>query len=293
MQPLGRHLEVAELRVHSASPMANRTLAKAGIRARTGANIVGRWFGDALRSPPAADEELKPDTILVAVGSPDSIRRLREMARPITQAGRLIVAGLGEIGQPLTRHLADAGEDVCVIDIAERPGVDVVGDVLDRSVLERASVADARAVILALGSDSTTQFAATVVRSYAPDLPIIAGVILSENVGRIQKAGVDFAISVSQVAGQLLAHYVLGETVSLLPRIKLVKTRPGPLEGKNPLAARIRERTGCSVVAVERDDRILMDFPPSFTLSADDAIYICGTTKAVSLYYDEYPASRL
>jgi Trk K+ transport system NAD-binding subunit len=293
VQPLGRHLEVVELRVHSASPLANLTLAKAGIRARTGANIVGQWFGDMLRSPPAADEELKPDTILVAVGSPDSIRRLREMARPITQAGRLIVAGLGEVGQPLTQYLADAGEDVCVIDIAERPGIDVVGDVLDRSVLDRASVADARAVILALGSDSTTQFAATVIRSYAPDLPIFASVMLRENVGRIQKAGVDFAISVSQVAGQLLAHHVLGETVSLQARIKVVKTRPGPLEGKTPLAARIRERTGCSVVAVERGDQILMDFPPSFTLSADDAIYICGTTKAVGLYYDQYPASRL
>jgi len=112
-------------------------------------------------------------------------------------------------------------------------------------------------------------------------------------VGRIQKAGVDFAISVSQVAGQILAHHVLGETVSLQPRIKLVKTRPGPIEGKHPLAARIRERTGCSVVAVERDEQILMEFPPSFTLAPDDALYICGTTRAVNLYYDEYPASRL
>jgi Kef-type K+ transport system membrane component KefB/Trk K+ transport system NAD-binding subunit len=293
LQPLGQHLEVAELRVHGESPLANRTLAEAGIRAQTGANIVGQWFEDTLRSPPAADEKLEPDTILVAVGSPDSIRGLREMARPITQAGRLIVAGFGDVGQALARYLTDAGEAVCVIDIVERPGVDVVGDVLDSSVLERAAVADARAVLFALGNDSTTQFAATVVRSYAPDLPIIAGVKLSENVERIQKAGVDFAISVSQVAGQLLAHHVLGETVSLQPRIKLVKTGPGPLEGKNPLAARIRERTGCSVVAVERDGQILMDFPPSFNLARNDALYLCGTRDAVNLYYEEYPASRL
>jgi Kef-type K+ transport system membrane component KefB/Trk K+ transport system NAD-binding subunit len=293
MQPLGRHLEVAELRIHSASPLANRTLAEVGIRAQTGANIVGQWFNHTLGSPPAADEKLESDTLLVAVGSPDSIRRLREMARPITQAGRLIVGGFGDVGQRLTQYLTDAGEEVCVIDIDERPGVDFVGDILDRSVLERASVADARAVILALGSDSTTQIAATVVRSCAPDLPIIAGVTLSENVRRIQKAGVDFAISISQVAGQLLAHHVLGETVSLQPRIKLVKMRPGPLEGKNPLAARIRERTGCTVVAVERDHGILMEFPPSFTLAPNDALYICGTAEAVNLYYDEYPASRL
>ena len=88
-------------------------------------------------------------------------------------------------------------------------------------------------------------------------------------------------------------HHVLGETVSLQPRIKLVKMRPGPLEGKNPLAARMRERPGCTVVAVERDHRILMEFPPSFALSPDDALCICGTAKAFNLYYNEYPASRL
>jgi K+/H+ antiporter YhaU regulatory subunit KhtT len=69
--------------------------------------------------------------------------------------------------------------------------------------------------------------------------------------------------------------------------------RPGPLEGKHPHAVRIRERTGCSVIAVEWDDQILMDFPPSFTLSPDDALYICGTTSAVNLYYEEFPATRL
>jgi Kef-type K+ transport system membrane component KefB/Trk K+ transport system NAD-binding subunit len=292
-ESLGRHLEVAELRVHEASPLAGRTLAETRIRTQTGANIVGQWLDDELRSPPGVDEPLMPDTILVAVGSPDSIRGLREMARPLTHDGRLIVAGFGDVGEPLTRYLTDAGEEVCVIDIEAHPGVDFEGDILDRDVLDRAAVAEARAMILALGNDVTTQFAATFVRSYAPDLPIIAGVILSENVGRIQRAGVDFAISVSQVSGQLLAHHVLGETVSLQPRIRLVKMRPGPLEGKHPLTARIRERTDCTVVAVERGDEMLMEFAEDFRLAAEDALYICGTDRAVNLYYDEYPASRL
>jgi len=215
------------------------------------------------------------------------------MARPITHEGRLVVAGHGLVGRPLTRYLRDAGEEVCVVDLIDEEGVDVVGDVLEREVLERAAVADARAMILNLGHDSTTQFAAKFIRQYAPDLPIIAGVMLGENVGRIQKAGVDFAISLSQVAGQLLARHVLGETVLLQPRIKLVKTRPGPIEGKHPHRARIRERTDCSVVAVERDGEVLMDYPPEFRLAAEDALFICGTTQAVNRYYEEYPASRL
>ena len=65
--------------------------------------------------------------------------------------------------------------------------------------------------------------------------------------------------------------------VSLQPRIKLLKLACGPFAGQHPLAARIRERTGCSIVAVERGEEVLMEFPPSLVLEADDALYLCGT----------------
>jgi Trk K+ transport system NAD-binding subunit len=109
----------------------------------------------------------------------------------------------------------------------------------------------------------------------------------------VQRAGVDFALSVGQVAGQLLAHHVLGETVSLQPRIKLVRVRAGRLAGTNPLAERVRERTGCTVVARERSGTVDMDFPESFRLDAEDVLYICGTAEAVARYHEEFPASRL
>ena len=203
-----------------------------------------------------------------------------------------MVAGSGDVGRKLIEILHEAGEETCVIAAAEGPGVDIVGDILDRDVLERAPVAGARAVILTYDADSTTLLVAAVVRDYAPDVPIIAAVSVVENVGRIQRAGADFALSVGQVAGQILAHHVLGETVSHQPRIKLVKLRPAGLAGRNPHQANIRERTGCSVVAVERDAQVLLDIPEDFTLSADDAVYVCGTAAALNRYYEEFPQSQ-
>lgn len=288
VKPLGQQLEVAEFRVHGRCPLAHKTLTELGIQAQTGANIIGQWLDDALRSPPAANEPLSPGTILVAAGSQESIRRLGEMVRPITREGKIVVAGFGEIGQPLAGFFRDTGEEVCVVDLEERPGVDVVGDILDADVLVRASVATARAVILVLGSDRTVQLAATVVRDHAPDVPIIGGVALGDNVQRILRAGADFALSVSQVAGQLLTHHVLGETISIQPRIKLVKVAAGRLAKKHPFHARIRERTGCTVVAVERGEETLMTFPPSFALTSDDHLYICGTPNAVSQFYESF-----
>jgi Trk K+ transport system NAD-binding subunit len=292
-QALGQSLEVAELRVHDASPLAGTSLAEARVRTETDANIVGQWVDYDLHSPPAARERLEPGSILIAVGSPESIQRLRSMARPLTQERSPVVVGQGDVGRELVQILRDAGEDVFVIDEAEGRGVDLVGSVVDHDVLERSPIATARVVILTLESDSAAAFAAAGVRTYAPDVPIIASVATVENIGHIQRAGADFTISMSQVAGQLLARHVLGETVSLQPRIKLIKTAPGRLAGRNLLTARIRERTGCTIVAVERDGQVLMDFPGDFTLSASDGLYLCGTRNALKRYDEAYPASRL
>jgi len=49
---LGRHLEVAELRVQATSPLSGVTLAEAGIRAKTGATVVGLWAGGSLIRQP-------------------------------------------------------------------------------------------------------------------------------------------------------------------------------------------------------------------------------------------------
>ena len=292
-QPLSSLLEVAEIRVHDASPLADSTLAEVGLRTRTGANVVGQWRDGALRSPPTADETIPSGTILVVAGTPESIEKLSDMARPIRQEGVIVVIGFGDVGRKLAEILTAVEEEVFVVDLVERPGVDTVGDIIDRDVLERVPLAGARVVVLALDTYGATLLAATVLRNYAPDLPIIAGVSLAEDVARIQRAGVDYAVSVSQVAGQLLAHHVLGDPVSLQPRIKLVRVGAGRLAGKNLAAERIRELTGCTLVAVERDGQVARDFPASFRISSDDTLYICGTTDAVAHYLEEFPTSPL
>ena len=95
----------------------------------------------------------------------------------------------------------------------------------------------------------------------------------------------------SQVAGQLLAYHVLGEMVSQQARIKLVKIGPGLLIGHHPQEASVRERTGCSVIAVERRAEVIVDIPGSFVLADGDALYVCGTVEAVDRFYEEFAES--
>ena len=69
--------------------------------------------------------------------------------------------------------LCDVGEEVRVIERHAGANVDFVGSVLDTSILERANLTSARALILALDSDDSTLFATVIASDLAPDVPII------------------------------------------------------------------------------------------------------------------------
>jgi Trk K+ transport system NAD-binding subunit len=285
VQQIGKKLLVREMRVGPKSPLAGATLRDAGIGARTGATAIGQWVGGELLSPLTGATRLRPNGILVAVGSQESLRRLEELAdgaTPLDRGGAFVVAGYGEVGKKVVELLRDVGEGVRVIDRKAGEGVDLVGDALDPRVLEAAGIREAQAVILALDSDSATLFATVIIKEHAPEVPVIARVNEAENVERIHRAGVDFALSMSQVSGQILARRLLGqEAVAVDPALKVLKVPVAGLEGRHPTDLDIREHTGCSVVAVERGEEVLVDFPPDFRFQAGDEVYVSGSSEAV------------
>ncbi len=290
---LGQHLEVAEFRLHAGSPMAGKTIAEARMRAETGATIVGLWIGGELVRQPAISTRLDPGIILVAVGSHDAIARLGKMVTSPPRRGPLLVVGDGSLGRKVAELLRDAEEQIRVLDLTASESVDIVGDPLNTRVLESAGAREASAIVLALESDAAAIFTVAVIRSFSPDAVIIAGARLVENVSRIHRAGADFALSVSQVAGQLLTHHILGQqSMSLEASVKLVATSGESLVGRALEDFRIRERTGCSVVAVERSGDVIVEFEDGFEIQADDTVYVSGTDEDVATYFKGFPNTR-
>ena len=200
------------------------------------------------------------------------------------------VASDAEQAEP---HEMPAGEEVTVIDDHAGPGVDLVGDVLDPELLRRAGIGHAQAVLLTMESDSETTFAAAVVRDLVTDAAVIASVDNADHVARVHRAGADFVLSIGQVAGQLLSFQILGEeAVSLQPQIKVVKTQAGGLAGQPLRVARVRERTGCLVIAIERAGAVVVDFPADFVVEADDVVYVSGTPATLAAYTTTFQTPR-
>lgn len=292
IQKLGRRLEVREVRIEAGSRLADLTLAEADLGARTGATVIGQWIGGRLEAPPTASMRLEVNGILVVVGSDESITRLVELCGPVAtlrREGTFLVGGYGEVGHKVVELLTEVEEKVCVVDREERGGVDVVGDMLDPRTLEQAEVSSARAAILALDTDSATLFATVILKELAPQLSVIARVNQAENIERIYRAGADFALSISQVSGQMLAHRLLGEeAVALDPQLKLVKVSAEGLQDRPLVDLRIRQRTRASVVAVERGDEVLVELGPDFRFEPRDNVYLCGSNAAVRRFQDEF-----
>jgi len=292
LQQLGERVGMADFRVYRDSPLAGRRLGELGMRRNHGVTVIGQWHGGHFETAAGPETRIEAGGILVTVGAHDNLTKVERLAAPIHRAGPIIVAGYGTVGRKVAEMLRDAGETTIVIDERPESGVDVVGNVLEHDTLERARVREASAVVLALSNDSAGVFATAVVRDYAPEMPLIARVNRAPNVARLYQAGADFALSVGQVAGQILAYHLLGEhAVAVEQRLKCARMGAGTMAGLHPWRAQVRERTGAAVVAVERDKNVYVEFDDDFRVGPDDVLFVCGTGTSLDSYLRVFQAA--
>jgi Trk K+ transport system NAD-binding subunit len=284
---IGRDFSIGELPLHPGSALCGRTLAESGLVDRTGARVIGAWSTGEFRTPPFPDLVLDEHTVLLVVGSEDDLERLRDLTRSTVRRHRrseVVIAGYGVVGSAVGNALAESGVPSTVVDIEEGPTVDVVGDATDPEVLREAGVEAGGTVVLALDDDTTTLVATFVIRDLNPHVEIIARADEPESVRKLYRAGADYVLSLSSVTGRLLASRIVGEeVVSFGQGIKVVSV-PAP-ETTTLEALSIRERTGCTVVAVERrDGRVDTDLAEWTEVGEHDSLVLAGTDEDVARY---------
>ena len=275
---LGHDVGMIEFRVRPNSPLAGQLLGDLHLQGIRGVSVIGQWREGVFTTAKGPNTRIEPGGILVVVGPQQRLEAVERMAMPIRRTGPIIIVGYGTVGQKVGEMLRDAGEACTVIDIKPGPGVDIVGNVLDSGTLERARVKESGALILALNDDSEAVFATAALHEYAPEAPLIVRVNRTPNIERIYRAGADFAISLGQVACQILSYHLLDEQV--LPvenRIKFSRTTPGSLVGSRPWSNEALDQTGVRIVAVEREHEVIVEFSDEFRLQADDTLYLCGS----------------
>jgi Trk K+ transport system NAD-binding subunit len=198
----------------------------------------------------------------------------------LRQRGPFLIAGFGEVGRKVHELLTDAGEEVRVVERQHMPNVDVVGNVLDPSVLERAGIATARAIVLALNIDDATLFATVIARDVASDVPVIARVNHARNLENIHRAGADYALSISDVSGEMLSARLLGRSARARDEHRSVVRVPGSRFAGVTMAGVGSRVAGTAILAIERGGERLSRFEPDLRVEAADALWLCATGAA-------------
>ncbi len=283
---LGDGFEIVELPIQRQSRLAGQTLAESGIRETAGVNVIGAWFDGEFETPPDPEATITNGTVLLATGPEDQLRQLEELTRSVVRRfdrGETVVVGHGQVGQTITGALDETDLSYTVVDRTESEDVDVVGDATDVETLRAAGVDDARSVVLAIPDDTATEFATLVTRDLNPQVEIIARAEEAQSTPKMYRAGADYVLSLATVSGRMIASTVLEDedVLSLDSQVTVVRTSAPALTGTTLGEARVRSKTGCTVVAVERDGDLLTAIGPDLRVEADDALVVAGTDEGV------------
>ncbi len=289
---IGDGFEIVEIPIHQGSDLVGETLSESRIRERYGVNVIGAWFKGDFRTPPPPGATLDRGTVLLVAGAEEQLERMRKETVSTfrrSRRGKVLLVGYGEGGRTIARKLDIAGVPYNTVDAEDIEGVDVVGDATDADVLREAGIEDARSVVLALPDDTTMEFTTLVARDLNRSVEIVARARTSESVGKTYRAGADYVLSVEAVSGRSVASEILEKDIlSVGTNIEVVRTTVPGLVGKTLGDSDVRERTGCTVVAVERDGGLITDLTPGFRIRDGDEFIVAGTDEGTNEFVDVF-----
>jgi len=279
---------IVELPVGQGCGIDGVELGNSGIRERTGADVVGAWVDGEFRSNPGPSFVVNSDTELVVAGTDGQLEEVLELTTTDVESDRedrVVIGGYGQVGSTAREVLDSAGTETTVVDREHRPGVDVVGDVTERATLREADVASASVYILAVADDTDAVFSTLVTRQLSDDVEVVCRATDQERVGTLFSAGADYVLALATVSGRMLAATLLEEEVlGLDTQIEVVRVGPGSFAGQTLAESDIRARTGCMVVAVERDGELLTHLGPDFRIETGDTLIVVGTDADVTTF---------
>jgi voltage-gated potassium channel len=274
--------------------LLGRPLVDSGLRQRTGLTVAGVWKrGDIEVARPST--VLTSESTLVLAGSREQLDiydSLFGVDRPL--GAPVIIIGGGRVGRAAGRTLETAGLDHLIIEQqAERvrdPDRYVVGDAAELEVLERAGIHEAPATIITTHDDDVNVYLTIYCRRLRPNMQIIGRARLDRNVSTLHRAGADAVLSYASTGANAIWNVLSADnTLQLAEGLDVFRIPvPAELAGRSLVDARIRETTGCTVVAVAKGDRLESNPDARQPLPAGSELVLIGDSESEHRFLSRY-----
>lgn len=212
---------------------------------------------------------------------------------------QFVIIGLGRFGSSLGRELINLGYEVLGVDRDEEKVQElsnvlthvVVADATEEEVLRSIGARNFDCGVVAIGDDIQASILATILLKDLGVKKVVAKAV-SDLHGRVlERVGVDRIIYPERDMGIRVAHQLVSP--NLLDYIELSKKYtiaelavPQCLSGKSLNDVNPRGRFGCSIVAINKPEGIIIAPVAKDTLTTDDVMVVIGTNQQIEQFQD-------
>lgn len=228
----------------------------------------------------------------------------RKMNKQISRLrDHYIVCGFGRIGKEICKILQEHHRPFLVIekDEEESKSLDELqymrleGDAADDDVLQSAGIDRAKGLVSVVASDADNLYITLTARGLNPHLYIMARSSGGPGVQtKLKRAGASKVISPYSIGARRMAHLIVRPTVSdfidltmrageldlMMEELKV--SAASHLNGKNLIESEIRKKYDVIVVAIKRQDGVMLFNPRSETvIMAGDILIVLGANEHI------------
>lgn len=268
------------------TPLVGKTLAESRLRELIGVNVVGIWErGQFLNAMP--DTLINERTVLVLAGSVHQLRNYDEFFGIFHSEDKpVVIIGGGRVGVATAKSLEDRQMDYKILDKDQtrikNPKNYIFGDAADLETLKKAGIDEAHTVIITTNKDDMNIYLTLYCRKLRPDIQITARATEERNVSTLHRAGADFVMSYATMGANAIFNLLeMSEVLMLAEGLNVFKVDPPkPFIGKNLIESQIRQKTGCSVIALKHNDEMVINPEPQTVITGKCELILIGDYKA-------------
>ncbi|MCC5925036.1 MAG: potassium channel protein [Bacteroidetes bacterium] len=274
------------------TPLVGKSIAESRLREIIGVNIIGVWERGVFEIA-QPETKITDLSVLVLAGSVDQLRNYDEYFGIYNvKDGPVIIIGAGKVGRSTAKSLADRRMDFTVVEkdpaMAQLCTNTIVGDAADREVLTKAGIDNAHTVIITTHNDDVNIYLTLYCRRLRPDLHIISRSTLDRNVSTLHRAGADFVMSYSSMGSNAFFNVLERDEVLMIAEgLNVFRMEmPKIFCGKTIAECGIRKLTGCSIIAIQDGDDMIINPDPDIKLTAGTEVVLIGDYDSEKKFVD-------
>jgi len=232
--------------------------------------------------------------VIVLAGSQEQIDQYNEIFCIYNiSVGEVIIIGGGVVGKTLGKTLDEKEIGYKIIEKNPDKAISekyLVGDASDKDFLISSGIMNSPAVAITTEDDNVNIFLTTLIRNLRPDIQIISRSNLDRAAEHLYYAGCDFVISLSSMGANSIFNLLKkGNILMIAEGVDIFKVdSPKKLIGKTIMSSTVREKTGCSIVAITSGDEIKINPEPTSVIEKGKSIVLIGNAEAETKFFNQF-----